>query len=160
MSYNEHKCRRNQVHLYGIMRYNKIVKIMIAPMYMMTSSNGNIFRITGHLCGEFTGHRWISRTKASDAELWRFLWSAPEYTVKQTIVRLHDLRRHRAHYDVIIMNWIYTIYMFGDNCQALLLLWITLPSWNLWMITSTCSWDEIAYPCLKNKGAFVYPLLK
>ena len=25
----------------------------------MTSSNGNIFRVTGHLCGEFTGHRWI-----------------------------------------------------------------------------------------------------
>ena len=40
---------------------------------MMTSSNGNIFRITGHLCGAFTGDRWISRTKASDAELWCFL---------------------------------------------------------------------------------------
>ena len=26
---------------------------------MMTLSNGNIFRFTGHLCGEFTGHRWI-----------------------------------------------------------------------------------------------------
>ena len=26
---------------------------------MMTSSNGNIFRVTGLLCGEFTGHRWI-----------------------------------------------------------------------------------------------------
>ena len=25
-------------------------------------------------CGEFTGHRWIPRTKASDAELWCFLW--------------------------------------------------------------------------------------
>ena len=25
----------------------------------MTSSNGNIFRVTGHLCGEFTGPRWI-----------------------------------------------------------------------------------------------------
>ena len=25
----------------------------------MTSSNGNIFRVTGHLCGEFNGHRWI-----------------------------------------------------------------------------------------------------
>ena len=24
-------------------------------MHMMTSSNGNIFRVTGHLCGEFTG---------------------------------------------------------------------------------------------------------
>ena len=45
---------------------------------MMTSSNGNIFRVTGHLCGEFTGLRWIPRTKASDAELWCFLWCAPE----------------------------------------------------------------------------------
>ena len=26
---------------------------------MMTSSNGNIFRLTGPLCREFTGHRWI-----------------------------------------------------------------------------------------------------
>ena len=25
------------------------------PKFMMTSSNGNIFRVTGHLCGEFTG---------------------------------------------------------------------------------------------------------
>ena len=45
---------------------------------MMASSNGNIFRATGHLCGEFTGPRWIPCTKASDAELWCFLWSAPE----------------------------------------------------------------------------------
>ena len=46
--------------------------------YMMTSSNGNIFRVTGHLCGEFTGPCWIPHTKASEAELWCFLWSAPE----------------------------------------------------------------------------------
>ena len=26
---------------------------------MMTSLDGNIFRVTGHLCGEFIGHRWI-----------------------------------------------------------------------------------------------------
>ena len=45
---------------------------------MMTSSNGNIFRVTGNLCGEFTGPRWISRIKASDAELWCFPWSASE----------------------------------------------------------------------------------
>ena len=49
---------------------------------MMTSSNGNTFRVTGHLCGEFTGHRWIPRTKASDAELWCFLWSAPDWTAE------------------------------------------------------------------------------
>ena len=38
---------------------------------MMTPSNGNIFRVTGHV-------RWIPRTKASDAGLWCFLWSASE----------------------------------------------------------------------------------
>ena len=31
---------------------------------MMTWSNGKLFRVTGHLCGEFTGHRWIPRTKS------------------------------------------------------------------------------------------------
>ena len=35
-------------------------------------------RVTGPLWGESTGHRWIPRTKASDAELWCFLWSASE----------------------------------------------------------------------------------
>ena len=45
---------------------------------MMTSSYGNIFRVTGHLCGEFTGPRWIPHTKASDAELSCFLWSASD----------------------------------------------------------------------------------
>ena len=44
----------------------------------MTSPHGNIFWVTGHLCGEFTGDRWITRTKASDADLWCFLWSAPK----------------------------------------------------------------------------------
>ena len=41
-----------------------------------------LFRVTGHLCGEFTGHRWIPRTKACDAEPWCYLWSAPEWTVE------------------------------------------------------------------------------
>ena len=30
---------------------------------MMTSSNGNIFRVTGLLCGEFTGYRWVPHTQ-------------------------------------------------------------------------------------------------
>ena len=40
--------------------------------------DGNIFRVTGLLCGELAGGRWIPRTKASDAELWCFLWSMPD----------------------------------------------------------------------------------
>ena len=51
------------------------MSVMTAPcrswsVIIISSSNGNIFRVTGHLCGEFTGHRWIPCTKASDAELW------------------------------------------------------------------------------------------
>ena len=45
---------------------------MIIESIMMTSSNGSNFRVTGPLCGKFTGHRFIPLTKASDAELWCF----------------------------------------------------------------------------------------
>ena len=38
----------------------------------MTSSNGNFFRVTDPVLGEFTGHRWIPLTKASDHGLWFF----------------------------------------------------------------------------------------
>ena len=40
--------------------------------HMMTSSNGNFFRVTGPLWRESTGHRWIPFTKARDAEWWCF----------------------------------------------------------------------------------------
>ena len=35
--------------------------------------------------GESTGHRWTPLPKASEAELWCFLWSAPEQTIEQAI---------------------------------------------------------------------------
>ena len=38
-------------------------KIDSMDIITMMSSNGNIFRFTGPLCGEFTGHRWISVTR-------------------------------------------------------------------------------------------------
>ena len=55
-----------------------LIVLLETQFITMTSSNGNIFRVTGHLGGEFTGPRWIPHTKASDAELWCFLWSASE----------------------------------------------------------------------------------
>ena len=55
----------------------------------------------GLLCGEFTGNRWILRTKATDAELWCFLWSAPEYFWVNNR-EAGDSRCHRAHYDVTL----------------------------------------------------------
>ena len=71
---------------------------------MMTSSSGNFFRVTGPLCGDFTGHRWILRTEASDAELWCFLWPMPWINDWVNNREAGDLRRHRAHYDVIVMS--------------------------------------------------------
>ena len=49
---------------------------------MMTWSNGNIFRVTGPLWGEFTSHWLIPLTKTRKSELWCFLWFAPEQTVE------------------------------------------------------------------------------
>ena len=69
---------------------------------MMMSSNGNIFRVTGPLCGEFTCHRWIPLTKASDAELWCcFLFRA---WIKGWVNSrgAGDLRRHRALGDITV----------------------------------------------------------
>ena len=65
--------------------YTQSTSYYMAMKYTMTSSNGNIFRVTDHLWGESTGHRWIHLTNVSDAELWYFLWSAPEETIEQTI---------------------------------------------------------------------------
>ena len=58
------------------------------------------FPVTGPLWGEFTGHRWIPLTKASDSKLWCFFNPVPEQMVEQTIA---DLRRHRGHYDITVM---------------------------------------------------------
>ena len=69
---------------------------------MMTSSTGNVFRVTGPLCGEFTGHQWIPLTKASDAELCYFLWCAWINSWEDN----RDAgvwRHHRAYHDVTVM---------------------------------------------------------
>ena len=70
----------------------------------MTSSNGNIFRVTGPLCGEVTRDLWIPRTKASDAELGCFILSAPWINGWVNNGDAGDLRRHHAHYYVIVMS--------------------------------------------------------
>ena len=49
----------------------------------------------------FTGHRWIPIKKASDAELWCFLRSAPWINGWVNNGEAGDLRRHRSQYDVI-----------------------------------------------------------
>ena len=80
------------------------------------------FRITCLLCGEFTYHRWIPRTKASDVELWCFLWFAPEKTDEQTM-ETPVIWRHRTHCDVIVM-----FFLFNQCLIAAILCWVSA-SW-------------------------------
>ena len=84
--------------------------------FMMTSSNGNIFRVTGPLCGEFTGLRWIPHTKASDAEIWYFLWFAHWINSWVNNREAGDLRRNHVHYDVIVM--FYGLVVPYDNIEC------------------------------------------
>ena len=90
---------------------------------MMTSSNGSIFRVTGNLCGEFTGPRWIPHTKASAAELC-------------------VLRCYRAHYDVTVMfasDWyrahllVWDLQVSSDDLAS----WVTVPDVVMWC-SRTC----------------------
>ena len=82
---------------------NTAVRQYDCPQTMMMSSNGNIFRVTGPLYEEFTGHWWIPHTKASarasDVSL-IFVWINGWVNNRES----GDLRCHRAHYDVIAMT--------------------------------------------------------
>ena len=66
---------------------------------VMTSSNGNIFRVIGPLCGEFTGHRWTPPPPPQ-----RPVMRSPWINGWVNNLEAGDLRRHRSHYDVTVMN--------------------------------------------------------
>ena len=62
--------------------------------FMMTSSNGNVFRVSDHLCGDFTG-QWRRALMLSLICTWINVWVNNR--------EAGDLRRYRAHYDVTVM---------------------------------------------------------
>ena len=72
---------------------------------MKTSSYGNLFRVVGPLCGEFTGHRWILLTKASDRGALVFSLICAWINGWVNNRGAGNLRRHRAHYDVTVMSY-------------------------------------------------------
>ena len=81
----------------------------------MTSSNGNIFRVTGHLCGEFTGNslhkgQWRGALMFALICVWINGWVNNR--------EAGDLRRHRVHYDVIVM-------IFSAIVADIHVMWVT-----------------------------------
>ena len=92
---------RPDITRYPILQGTTSAAITMTEHTMVTSSNGNIFRVTGPLWGESAGDRWIPLTEASEAELWCFLCDWPHGWAYNR--NDGDLRRHRANYDVTVM---------------------------------------------------------
>ena len=93
-------CWRTQFSL----GWNARVGKSALKQHMMTSSNGTIFRVTGHLCGEFTGPRWIPHTKAGDVKPLMFSLICVWINGWVNNGEAGDMRRYRAHYDIAVMN--------------------------------------------------------
>ena len=73
------------------------INVILKPLFtkrMMTSWNGNIFRVTGH-----SPHKgqWREALMFSLICVWINGWINNR--------EVGDLRRHRAHYEVIVMGW-------------------------------------------------------
>ena len=108
ISINIRSCSKWKLYCIYVPRNYDFSAIARNKYNMMMSSNGNIFRVTGPFCGEFTGHRRIPLTKASDAELWCFLWSAPWINGWVNNRVTGDLSRYRDHYNVILKQCLVT----------------------------------------------------
>ena len=69
---------------------------------MMASSNGNIFRVTGPLCGEFIGPSELpaQRPVTQSFDVFFDLCLNNGWINNRDV---GDLRRHRTHYDAIVM---------------------------------------------------------
>ena len=70
---------------------------------MMTPSNGNIYRATGHLCREFAGHWWIPLTIGQWRRALVFSLICAWINGLVNNREAGDLRRHRAQYDVTVI---------------------------------------------------------
>ena len=85
----------------------------LATFTMITSSNGNIFRITGALCGEFTGESSSQRPVKALMFTLICVWTKDWVQNRDA----GDLRRHRAHYDVKVMTIEYAQQTCTDSAR-------------------------------------------
>ena len=106
------QCSRTGMEEGKVMAIPAALWVSIFTLTMMTSSNVDLFRVTGHLCGEFTSPhtgQWRGALVFSLICAWTNGWVNNR--------NADDLRRHRAHNDVIVM----TLYAYDR-----LLIWVTI----------------------------------
>ena len=106
--------------------------------FMMTSSNRNIFRVGGLLCGELTNPRWSPhKDQWREALIFSLIcvWTNDWATNPEA----GDLRRHRVHYDVPIMyNYSHmSIWSMGKFIlNDVIYFWIWIGDWRLTITSS------------------------
>ena len=77
------------------------------------SHDGNIFRVTGPLWRDFTGHRWIGITKASDALLFSLVCARTNGLINNRDAG--DLRCHSAYIDVTVMVRVLYVWLLTEH---------------------------------------------
>ena len=94
-------------------------------------SNGNIFRVTGHLCGEFTSPGELGPHKGQRRGVLMFsvicVWIDNWVNNREAC----HLRRYPAHYDVIVMLRNGVINTQRVSCEILTRFYFCLVLWSL-----------------------------
>ena len=136
-----------------MIEYRRVL-IVLPPFTLAKIQQGDVikwkhFLVNDPLWGESSGHRWIPLTKTGDADIWCFLWSAPEQTVEQTIDMLviwdaialimMSLQWRMSHgpptsvkYGVAFVHLFYFAMFWFDSKQFILCLWDMRPR-NAWL---------------------------
>ena len=72
---------------------------------MLTSSNGNIFRVAGHLCGAFIGYQWIpaQRPVTRNFDVFFHLCLNKQLSKQWWGWWFEKLRCHCTQYDITVM---------------------------------------------------------
>ena len=134
-------------HVIGLSRPNTLWK------GMMTSSNGNIFSVTCHLCGEFTHKgQWHGALMFSLICTWINGWVNNRDA--------GDLRRHNAHYDVIVMGQLNALLQmtFWNTFSEIRL--IELPFWITEICSEVSNWQLHSVGWIKVFAADDEPLFE
>ena len=102
-----------QIRSMGLCKKDETPLLSYCSCVMMTSSNGNIFRVTGHLCGEFTGPGEFPAQRPVTRSFDVFficVWINGWINNREA----GDFRRYRAHYDVIVK--VFLVLTHRDDC--------------------------------------------
>ena len=131
--------RMRPPHLLRCHSLNRVFK-----MHMMMSSNGNIFRVTGPVNSPHKG-QWCGAWMFSLISVWINGW------VNNS--EAGDLRRHRAHYDVILMNCVLSISSSGITVMKFKYLLLRRPS--MLLLTATVPAAYKLDHCLRIRSLLV-----